>query len=60
MERQNPGDSTLERKNIVITGASKGIGKALAMAFAQENATVFICARNEVSLYHTVGEIQTR
>lgn len=59
MERQNPGDSTVERKNIVITGASKGIGKALAMAFARENAAVFICARNEVALYHAIAEIQT-
>ncbi|MDO9374135.1 MAG: SDR family oxidoreductase [Ferruginibacter sp.] len=58
MERQNPGDSTTERKNIVITGGSKGIGKALAVAFARENAAVYICARNEVSLYHTIAEIQ--
>jgi short-subunit dehydrogenase len=33
--------------NVVITGASKGIGKAIATAFAAEGATLFLCARNE-------------
>ncbi len=45
--------------NIIITGASKGIGKAIATAFAAEGATLFLCARNEVALYNTVAEIQT-
>jgi len=44
--------------NVVITGASKGIGKAIASAFAQEYATLFLCARNEVVLYNTVAELQ--
>jgi len=46
--------------NVIITGASKGIGKAIATAFAAEGATLFICARNEVNLYNTVAEMQTR
>lgn len=45
--------------NIIITGASKGIGKAIATAFAAEGATLFLCARNEVALYNTVAELQT-
>ncbi|MEO7767428.1 MAG: SDR family NAD(P)-dependent oxidoreductase, partial [Ferruginibacter sp.] len=40
--------------NIVITGASKGIGKAIANAFAAEGNTLFLCARNEINLYNTV------
>ncbi|MCO5231309.1 MAG: SDR family oxidoreductase [Chitinophagales bacterium] len=32
--------------NIVITGASKGIGKALATKFAQQGHNIAICARN--------------
>ncbi len=44
--------------NIVITGASKGIGRAIAEAFASEGNTLFLCARNEVQLYNTVAEIQ--
>jgi len=32
--------------NIVITGASKGLGKAFAKAFANENNVLLLCARN--------------
>ncbi len=46
--------------NVIITGASKGIGKAIASVFAAEGATLFLCARNEVTLYNTVAELQTR
>ncbi|HMO61996.1 MAG TPA: SDR family oxidoreductase [Ferruginibacter sp.] len=51
---------TFNNKNIVITGASKGIGKAIAEAFCAENASIFLCARNEIALYNTVAELQTR
>jgi short-subunit dehydrogenase len=44
--------------NVIITGASKGIGKAIAATFAKENATLFLCARNEITLYNTVAELQ--
>src|SRR5436190_20288582 len=46
--------------NVIVTGASKGIGKAIAAAFAAEGAELFLCARNEVTLYNTVAELQTR
>lgn len=46
--------------NVIITGASKGIGKAIAKAFAAEGATLFLCARNEVNLYNTVAKLQTQ
>ncbi|MCW3089043.1 MAG: family oxidoreductase [Ferruginibacter sp.] len=46
--------------NVIITGASKGIGKAIANAFAAEGATLFLCARNEINLYNTVAGLQTR
>jgi short-subunit dehydrogenase len=32
--------------NVVITGASKGIGKAVAEAFAAAGADLFLCSRN--------------
>lgn len=47
-------------KNVVITGASRGIGRAVAEAFAAEGAQLFLIARNEVKLYHTVAELQTK
>jgi len=33
----------LEKKTAIITGAAGGIGSAIALRFAQEGATVFIC-----------------
>ncbi len=46
--------------NIIITGASKGLGKAFAEKFATDGHTLLVCARNEVQLYHMVEDIQNR
>ncbi|MEN9523400.1 MAG: hypothetical protein RL065_1777, partial [Bacteroidota bacterium] len=46
-------------KTIVITGASKGIGKAIAEKFATENFNIAICARNENELAIVKKELQT-
>jgi short-subunit dehydrogenase len=46
--------------NVVITGASKGIGKAIGTIFAANGHDLFLCSRNEVALYKTVEELQTR
>lgn len=46
--------------NVVITGASKGIGKAIATGFAAAGAHLFLCARNEVDLYNTVAGLQVQ
>jgi short-subunit dehydrogenase len=46
--------------NVIITGASKGIGKAIAEIFAANGHNLFICSRNEVSLYKTMEELVTR
>jgi short-subunit dehydrogenase len=43
--------------NVVITGASRGIGKAIAEIFASEGHHLFLCSRNEVGLYKTVEEL---
>lgn len=45
---------------VIITGGGTGIGKACALAFAAEGATVVIAARRELPLKETVGEIQSR
>ena len=45
--------------NIIITGASKGIGRAITLQFAAAGHTVLVCARGEVGLYILVEEIQT-
>jgi short-subunit dehydrogenase len=46
--------------NIIITGASKGIGKAIADIFAANGHNVFLCSRGEVALYKTVEELMTK
>lgn len=33
--------------NVIVTGATKGIGKAIVLAFAAEGANVAFCARNQ-------------
>ncbi len=44
--------------NIVITGAARGIGKAIAQAFAKESHNLFLCARNQEGLEETATQIR--
>lgn len=44
--------------NIVITGASKGIGRALALKFAQNGHNLAICARNPLPLNELVNDLK--
>ncbi len=46
--------------NAIITGASKGIGKAIATVFAANGYDLYLCSRNEVALYKTMEELLTR
>jgi short-subunit dehydrogenase len=43
--------------NTIITGATKGIGKALAIKFAAEGHHLAVCARNENDLAHLKSEL---
>jgi NAD(P)-dependent dehydrogenase (short-subunit alcohol dehydrogenase family) len=48
----------LSNKKILITGASQGLGRALAMVFAKENAdSISITSRNKEGLNKVVKEI---
>lgn len=40
-------------KNILITGASSGIGRALAISYSNAEVNLFLCARNEEKLLNT-------
>ena len=48
----------LDGKNILVTGASSGIGKAIAVACSNMGATLFITARNEDRLNETFSLLQ--
>jgi len=53
----------MERNNqlsVVVTGASKGIGKAVAEIFAANGASLYLCSRGEAALYKTMEDLQTR
>ena len=46
--------------NVIITGASKGIGLAITEQFATAGNTLFICSRNAKELYDTMERLQTK
>lgn len=48
----------LKGKNVVITGASRGIGRSIALGFAQEGANLAVCARNGDALEMAAAEFE--
>ncbi|MED5569658.1 MAG: SDR family NAD(P)-dependent oxidoreductase, partial [Chloroflexota bacterium] len=56
---------SLSEKVVIVTGSSRGIGKAMAMGLAEAGAFVVVAARSEEShpmlpgtIHSTVGEIE--
>lgn len=50
-------ENNLAQKNVLITGSSKGIGKAIALAFAQQGANVLI---NFIGDDHEAEEVRAQ
>ena len=53
-------DLKLRGKCAVVTGASRGIGRAIALRLADEGAGVAICARGEPALREVEAELRER
>ncbi|HEU0178377.1 MAG TPA: SDR family oxidoreductase [Blastocatellia bacterium] len=53
-------DLGIKDRVAMVAAASKGLGKACAMALAQEGCKVSICGRNSVELERTRSEIEAR
>ncbi|MEC8372606.1 MAG: SDR family NAD(P)-dependent oxidoreductase, partial [Pseudomonadota bacterium] len=41
---------SLKEKSVLVTGGNRGIGLAIALAFADEGANVAICGRDQAAL----------
>jgi NADP-dependent 3-hydroxy acid dehydrogenase YdfG len=53
------GKQRLAGKTVIITGASSGIGRASALAFAREGATTVLASRSEEKLERVADEIRS-
>jgi len=53
-------DLGLRGRRVLITGGSRGIGRAMALEFADEGAHIAICARGAEALQRTADEIRAK
>lgn len=51
-------DLGLKDRNVIVTGATKGIGRAIVELFASEGANVGLCARDESEVAAAVASLE--
>jgi len=52
--------SRLSGRHAVVTGAGRGLGRAIAIGLADEGASLSICARTETELQRTADQIRSK
>ncbi len=50
----------LSDRKAIVTGASRGLGKAIASQLADEGVELFVCARGEATLKETAEELRAK
>ena len=53
-------DLGLKGRNVLITGATRGIGRAIADTFADEGCNVAICARNPEEIEQALKDLNAK
>jgi 3-oxoacyl-[acyl-carrier protein] reductase len=56
-EEQMPNQKSLEGKIAIVTGASRGIGRAIALRLAEDGATLVLAARTAADLEKVAAKI---
>ncbi|HEV3421489.1 MAG TPA: SDR family NAD(P)-dependent oxidoreductase, partial [Candidatus Acidoferrum sp.] len=54
-----PSDKPLEGRIAIVTGASRGIGRAIALRLAQDGATLVLASRTEADLAKVASQIKS-
>jgi NADP-dependent 3-hydroxy acid dehydrogenase YdfG len=52
--------TSLQNTNVVVTGAARGLGAALALALSNLGCSTILCGRSEEALAITAGHIESR
>lgn len=53
-------DLNLKGKHFIVTGGTRGIGRSIALGFADEGADVSICARSAAGVSDVLQELRTK
>jgi len=60
MNTKTDSGQSVQSKNIIITGASRGLGKAIAEIFAENRYNLFITSMNESRLEEAVKDLKNK